>query len=138
MHSFFFFKGTFIYLFIGCVGSSLLRRAGATVCCSVWVSHCSGFSCFGAQALGTRVSVAVTRRLSSCGSWALEHRLSSCGAWVYLLCGMWDLPGPGIEPMSPALAGRFLNTVPPGKSCTAFKHKQNEKTTLRMGENICK
>ena len=28
---------------------------------------------------------------------------------------MWDLPGPGIELMSPALAGRFLSTVPPGK-----------------------
>ena len=29
---------------------------------------------------------------------------------------MWDLPGPGLEPMSPALAGGFLNTAPPGKS----------------------
>ena len=29
---------------------------------------------------------------------------------------MWDLPGPGTEPVSPALAGRFLNTGPPGKS----------------------
>ena len=29
---------------------------------------------------------------------------------------MWDLPGPRIEPVSPALAGRFLTTVPPGKS----------------------
>ena len=29
---------------------------------------------------------------------------------------MWDLPGPGIEPVSPALAGGFLTTVPPGKS----------------------
>ena len=28
---------------------------------------------------------------------------------------MSDLPGPGIEPMSPALAGGFLTTVPPGK-----------------------
>ena len=28
---------------------------------------------------------------------------------------MWDLPGQGIEPMSPALAGRFLTTAPPGK-----------------------
>ena len=28
---------------------------------------------------------------------------------------MWDLHRPGIEPMSPALAGRFLTTVPPGK-----------------------
>ena len=28
---------------------------------------------------------------------------------------MWDLPGPGLEPMSPALAGGFLTTAPPGK-----------------------
>ena len=29
---------------------------------------------------------------------------------------MWDLPGPGLESMSPALAGGFLTTAPPGKS----------------------
>ena len=29
---------------------------------------------------------------------------------------MWNLPGPGIELMSPALTGGFLSTVPPGKS----------------------
>ena len=29
---------------------------------------------------------------------------------------MWNLPRPGIKPMSPALAGRFLTTEPPGKS----------------------
>ena len=29
---------------------------------------------------------------------------------------MWDLLGPGIEPVSPALAGGFLTTAPPGKS----------------------
>ena len=28
---------------------------------------------------------------------------------------MWDLPGPGLEPVSPALAGGFLTTVLPGK-----------------------
>ena len=48
--------------------------------------------------------------LSSCGSWALEHRLSSCGAQAELLCRTWDLPGPGIEPVSPVLADRFLTT----------------------------
>ena len=32
-----------------------------------------------------------------------------------MLRGMWDLPGPGLEPVSPALAGRFLTTAPPGK-----------------------
>ena len=29
---------------------------------------------------------------------------------------MWDLPGPGLEPVSPALAGRFFTTVRTGKS----------------------
>ena len=43
------------------------------------------------------------------------HRLSSCGSQAQLLRGMWDLPRPGLEPMSPALAGRFLTTAPPGK-----------------------
>ena len=33
-----------------------------------------------------------------------------------LLLDMWSVPGPGIEPVSPALAGRFLSTVPPEKS----------------------
>ena len=27
-----------------------------------------------------------------------------------MLRGMWDLPGPGLEPVSPALAGGFLTT----------------------------
>ena len=29
---------------------------------------------------------------------------------------MWDSPGPGMEAVSPALAGRFPTTGPPGKS----------------------
>ena len=33
---------------------------------------------------------------------------------------MWYLPGPGIEPVSPALAGGFLTTAPPGKSLDLF------------------
>ena len=28
---------------------------------------------------------------------------------------MWGLPGPGLEPVSPALAGGFLTTAPPRK-----------------------
>ena len=62
-----------------------------------------------------QVSVVVAHGLSSCGSRALERRLSSCGAWAYLLCSMWDRPGPGLEPVSPALAGGFLTTASPGK-----------------------
>ena len=48
-------------------------------------------------------------------SLALEHRLSRCSARASLLCGMWNLPRPGIESMSPALAGGFFITEPPGK-----------------------
>ena len=36
---------------------------------------------------------------------------------------MWDLPGPGLEPVSPALAGRFLTTVPPGKPSIVVKDR---------------
>ena len=43
------------------------------------------------------------------------HRLSNCGPRAQLLRGMWDLPRPGLEPVSPALAGRFSTTAPPGK-----------------------
>ena len=77
------------------------------------------------------------RAFSSCGKWGplfiavrgpltvaaslvAEHslqtcRLSSCGSRTQLLRGMWDLPRPGLEPVSPALAGRFSTTAPPGK-----------------------
>ena len=114
----------FIYLFIyGCIASTLLRtgflqlqRAGAILHCGAQASHCSGFSCCRAWALGTQASVVVACGLSSCGSWALEHRLSSCGAPAQLLRGMWDLPRPGLEPVSPALAGGFLTTAPAAKS----------------------
>ena len=60
-------------------GPSLVVVRGVTLCYSVRASHCSGFSCCGAQALGTQASVVVAHGLSSCGSQALEHRLSSCG-----------------------------------------------------------
>ena len=33
---------------------------------------------------------------------------------------MWDLLGPGLEPVSPALAGRFFTIAPPGKSAYAI------------------
>ena len=49
------------------------------------------------------------------------RRLSSCGSRAYLLRGMWDIPRPGLEPVSPALAGRFSTTSPPGKPQSPFK-----------------
>ena len=48
------------------------------------------------------------------------HRLSSCGSRAQLLRGTWDLPRPGLEPVSPALAGRFSTTAPPGKPHLLF------------------
>ena len=80
------------------------------------------------------------RAFSSCGKWrplliavhgpltiaappVAEHRLqtrrlSNCGSRAQSLRGMWDLPRPGLEPVSPALAGRLSTTAPPGKPRT--------------------
>ena len=33
---------------------------------------------------------------------------------------MWDLPRPGLEPASPALAGSLSTTAPPGKPWSCF------------------
>ena len=96
---------------------------GATLCCGAQASHCGGFSCCRAGALSAWASVVVAHGLSSCGLGALEHRLSSCGTQASLLRGMWDLPRPGLEPVSPALAGKFLTTVPPGKPPSPFFKK---------------
>ena len=50
-----------------------------------------------------------------------------------MLHGMWDLPGPGLEPMSPALAGGFLTTAPPGKSeKTVLALKEERQQTSRL------
>ena len=61
----------------------------------------------------TQASVVVARGLRTCGSQAPERRLGSCGTWAWLLRGMWDPLGSGIEPESSALPGGF--SEPPGK-----------------------
>ena len=106
-HIFFFFKffiaTLFIYLFIfGCVGSSVRARAF------------SGYSKWGPLFIAVRGPFTIAappvagHRLQTC-------RLSSCGSRAQPLRGMWDPPRPGLEPVSPALAGRFSTTAPPGK-----------------------
>ena len=67
-----------------------------------------------------QTSVVVAHVLNSCGSRALEHRLNNCGAHAELPLGMWDLPRPGTEPTSPALAGGLFITEPPGKPWYVF------------------
>ena len=116
---FFFFKGfsyLFIYLFIfGCVGSSVRARA---------------FSSCGKQgplfiAVRGPLFIAVRGPFSTAAPPVVGHRLqtrrlSNCGSRAQLLRGTWDLPRPGLEPASPALAGRFSTTAPPGKPLWVF------------------
>ena len=54
------------------------------------------------------------RGVSSCSSQALARCLSSWDAGAPWSLGVWDLPGSGIEPVSPALAGGFFATEPAG------------------------
>ena len=106
----------FIYLFIyfififGCAGSSVRARAF------------SGYGKRGPLFIAVRgpLFIAVRGPFSIAAPPVAGHRLqtrrlSSCGSRAQLLRGMWDLPRPGLEPASPALAGRFSTTAPPGK-----------------------
>ena len=69
--------------------------------------------------------IAVRGPLTVAASLVEEHRLqirrlSNCGTRAQLLRSMWDPPRPGLEPVSPALAGRFPTTAPPGKPCVLY------------------
>ena len=66
------------------------------------------FSCGERGPLTVAASLVAEHRLQT-------RRLSSCGPRAQLLHGMWDFPRPGLEPVSPALAGRLSTTAPPGK-----------------------
>ena len=94
---FFFFLIYLFYLFLAVLGPRFCARA---------FSSC-----------GKRGPLFITARgpLTIAASLVAEHRLSNCGSWAQLLRGTWDPPRPGLEPVSPALAGRFSTTAPPGK-----------------------
>ena len=69
--------------------------------------------------------IAVRGPLTIAASLIAEHRLqtrrlSNCGSRAQPLRSMWDPPRPGLEPVSPALAGRLSTTAPPGKPCCCF------------------
>ena len=74
-------------------------------------------------------SVVAVCGLSSCASWALEHRINSCGTRASLLRGMWNLPRPGIKPMSPTVAGEFLTTEQPGEPRNFFLRRKQAALT---------
>ena len=105
----FFFKFIKFIYFLAVLGLHCCARAFSS--CGKW--PCVGFSLWWLLLLWNMGSRHVG--FSSCGLWALEHRLSSCGTRASLLHGMWNLPGPRLEPVSPAWAGGFLTTAPPGK-----------------------
>ncbi|XP_067586501.1 ubiquitin thioesterase otulin isoform X3 [Pseudorca crassidens] len=67
--------------------------------------------CPAEQPLTVAASPVVEHRLRT-------RRLSGHGSRAQPLCGMWDLPGPGHEPVSPASAGGLSTTAPPGKPKT--------------------
>ena len=93
--SFFFYK--FIYLFLAVLGLRFCARA---------------FSSCGERG---PLFIAVRGPLTMAASLVAERRLSRCGSRAQLLCGVWDLPRPGLKPVSPALAGGFSTAAPPGK-----------------------
>ena len=97
-----FFKYLFIYLFMAVLGLCFCARA---------------FSSCGKPG---PLFIAVHGPLTIAASLVAEHRLqtrrlSNCGSRAQLLRGTWDLPRPGLEPVSPALAGRLSTIAPPGK-----------------------
>ena len=83
-----------LFFIFDCTGPSLLQ-AGYSSSCGKQTSRC--FSCCRARAL-------------QCMGF------SSCGSWTQLPHGMWNLPQPGIKPVSPGLTGGFFTTGPPGIS----------------------
>ena len=77
---------------------------------------------------GSRVGL--SSGLSGCSCQALQHGLMGCGVQTWLPCCLWDLPGSGIETVSPALAGGFFTTEPPGKPSSVILNIQRN---LRKG-----
>ena len=49
---------------------------------------------------------------------------------------MWDLPRPGLEPVSPALAGGFSTTAPPGKPEKSYLHFENFPEAGRLEKEL--
>ena len=120
--------------FNGCVCTCFaLGRAGSSLLLRPFCS-CGGqdpVSRAGVPLLTAVAPLAVGQRLSAHGLWGVGSGVTSLGLWGVgsgvVAHGLWLLPGseifadgPAIEPMSPASAGRFFTTKPPGKSTIVF------------------
>ena len=81
-----------------CVRLFLVPASGGLLSsCSARASHCGGFSCCRARALGARASVVVACGRSSCGSQTPERRLISCGPQAQGPLGMWIFRDQGLN-----------------------------------------
>ena len=85
--------------------------------------------------------IAVRGPLTIAAFLVAEHRLqtrklSRCGSRDQLLRGMWDLPRPGLEPASPALAGGFSTAAPPGKPRNQVLFKNKLHNSFRFAEKL--
>ena len=93
-------------------------------CCVQAFSSCGERGLLFFEEHGLLIAVAslvVEHGLQACRLQQLWHvGFSSCGTRAQLLCGMWDLPRPGIKPVSCALAGGLPTTAPPGKSPKSY------------------
>ena len=91
-------------------------------CCRLFSSYREwGCSLDAVLRILVEVAAHMERGLQQLQLLGTRAQVSSCGTWAQPLCGMWDPPGLGIEPMSPALVGGFFATEPPGKPKGSFK-----------------
>ena len=84
---------------------------------------------------------AVSRHIgfSSCDAQAQQYQLAGSRGWAQglrsmdLLCSIWSLSRPGLELVSPTVAGEFLSTVLPAKSWFLVLMSQPGQCLVRMG-----
>ena len=108
------------WVFIAARGLPLGAASGGYSVAARWLLTAVTSFVSGHRPQSARAPLVAACGLGTCGLQALGRRLGSCGAWAYLLHGMWDLLGPGVEPVSSALAGGFPTTGPPGESSTSL------------------
>ena len=126
MHNLFFFLNLFIlfiYLFLAVLGLRFVRGLSLVAASGGHSpSRCAGLSL--SRPLPLRGTG--SRRA---GSAAVAHGPSRSAA-------RWDPPRPGLEPVSPALAGRLSTTAPPGKPKDAQSSKQSYSIILKVKKHL--
>ena len=129
-----FLKISFIYyLFIfSCAGPSPLRRLFSVAGGAPLESRCCGSPSAAAERgpRGVPAPTAAARALSS-GFRAPERKLNGCAACSTAHAISLE---PGIEPMSPALAGRVLSAEPPQVLTLPFKGRFK---ASQAGAQVC-